>query len=387
MTAFIIRRLLFIPPLLFGVALVTFSLLRASPGDYFQQMEMDPNVSLDDLLGQKESAGLVKRIDWSRMAELGDFEVKGNTWRYTDGQLLRDGTPIDLAAAGLALGKFELQGLSYRCSDTGGLYQSVGPIEGFVRWLGNACVLDFGRSLKWRRPVFELIWERLLNTLSLSLCALVLAWGISIPLGVLAAVRPNTLPDYMCSLLAFLGLSIPSVFFALLMVLFASYTGWFPIGDMRDVVNYDSFSTWEKFLNRLHHLILPTIVIGTAAMAQYMRQARGNMVEALSQDYVRTARAKGLPSGKVLFKHALRNAINPLVTLFGYSLAALLSGSFLVEVVMNWPGMARLVVEAILAKDEPVVMAAVLFSSLLLILGNLVADLLLAVVDPRVRLS
>ena len=156
---------------------------------------------------------------------------------------------------------------------------------------------------------------------------------------------------------------------------------------MRDVVNFDSMTGWEKLKDQVHHLFLPAVVIGTGAMAGYMRQARGNMIETLSQNYVRTARAKGLSRNVVLFKHALRNAINPLVTLFGYSLAALFAGSFLVEIVMNLPGMGRLVVEAIFARDEPLVMDAVLFSSLLLVGGNLVADILLGIVDPRVRLS
>ena len=169
-------------------------------------------------------------------------------------------------------------------------------------------------------------------------------------------------------------------------MLFATYTGWFPIGDMRSL-DYDLFGFWGKLGDRLHHLFLPAIVLGTAAMAGYMRQARGNMIEALGQDYVRTARAKGVSQNSVLFKHAFRNAVNPLVTLFGYSLASLLSGSLLVEIVMNWPGLGRLVFEAISAKDEPLVLASVLISTLLLVFGNLVADLLLALVDPRVRLS
>ncbi|MGB1809842.1 MAG: ABC transporter permease, partial [Planctomycetota bacterium] len=184
----------------------------------------------------------------------------------------------------------------------------------------------------------------------------------------------------------FLGLSIPTVFFALLAMLFASYTGWFPIGDMRSL-DYDQYGFFGKIANRIHHLFLPALVLGTSAMAGYMRQARGNMIEALGQDYVRTARAKGVSEQGVLFKHAFRNAVNPLVTLFGYSLASLLSGSLLVEIVMNWPGLGRLIFEAISAKDEPLVLASVLISTLLLVFGNLAADILLAVVDPRVRLS
>lgn len=386
MWTFLLRRLLAIPPLLLGVALITFALLRMSGGDFFQQMEMEPSISVSELLAQKASAGLIKPVSWQELEAPGEFTTEDSRWHVTAGVLHRNGAAVEPASVARVLERFHVAGLEYRTDLDGQLFGQVGTIEGFARWLGRAVQGDFGLSLKMRRPVFQIIRERLWNTLTLSLSALVLAWGLAIPLGVLAAVRPNTLPDYLCSLVAFLGLSIPSVFFALLMVLFASYTGWFPIGDMRHL-QYELMTPAEQLWNRLHHLMLPTIVIGTAAMAQYMRQARGSMVEALSQDYVRTARAKGLSRFAVLFKHALRNAINPLVTLFGYSLAALLSGSFLVEVVMNWPGMARLVVDAIFAKDEPVVMAAVLFSSLLLVAGNLVADMLLAAVDPRVRLS
>ena len=386
MWTFLLRRALATPPLLLGVALITFLLLRLSPGDFFHQMEMDPSISYSALLDQKAVAGLIKEIEWDKLDDGNGFLIAGARWRKTENGFRKDDAELTLREGVTSLKKFQVDGTAYYCSDDARLYRKIGGVEGFFRWIGKACVGDFGVSFKWKQPVFDLIVDRLWNTLTLSLCALFLAWGLAIPLGVLAAVRPNTVPDYICSLIAFLGLSIPSVFFALLMILFASYSGLFPIGDMRDL-EYENLSTMGKIWDRIHHLILPTIVIGTPSIAQYMRQTRGNMVETLSQDYVRTARAKGLAPRKVLFKHALRNAINPLVTLFGYSLAALLSGSFLVEVVMNWPGMARLVYDALFAKDEPVAMAAVLFSALLLVVGNLIADVLLAIVDPRVRLS
>ncbi|MGA1489675.1 MAG: ABC transporter permease [Planctomycetota bacterium] len=387
MLTFTIRRLLSIPPLLFGVALMTFLLLKAAPADYFSQMEFDPAKSRASVIDAKRAAGLIRPVSEKELSRLGAVNVNGASWQFEPGRVLKDGTEIENRIAAEELDSFELRGMRYSYDDRGQLYLRIGALEGFGRWLGKVLQGDFGRSFKFNQPVFELISERLLNTLTLSIAALILAWGTAIPLGVIAAVKPNSFWDHSSGFIAFFGLSIPSVFFALLMILFASYTGWFPIGDMRDTVNYDNFTFWGKIWDRLHHLVLPTIVIGTGAMAGYMRQARGNMIEALGQDYVRTARAKGLPREKVLFKHALRNAINPLVTLFGYSLAALLSGSFLVEVVMNWPGMARLVVDAIIAKDEPVVMASVMVSAVLLVFGNLFADLLLAVVDPRVRLS
>ncbi|HIA28195.1 MAG TPA: ABC transporter permease [Planctomycetes bacterium] len=391
MLTFSIRRLLSIPPLLLGVALITFMLLKAAPGDFYSQMEADPARSLDEVLAQKENSGIIRRLEIEELLAIGEFRDDGHQWHFgrdTDGgvAVFRDGEMVGARVAARSLFKFQVGIDRFQSDESGTVYRKIGPIEGFGRWLGNALVGDFGTSYKYKQAVFPLIAERLWNTLTLSLAALFLAWGLSIPLGVLAAVRPNSLADHSCGLIAFLGLSIPSVFFALLAVLLASWTGWFPIGDMRSL-DYDKFSFFGKIVDRLHHLVLPTIVIGTGAMAGYMRQARGNMIEALGQDYVRTARAKGLSSRVVLFKHALRNAINPLVTLFGYSLAYLLSGSFLVEVVMNWPGMARLIVDAIIAKDEPVVIASVMMTSVLLVLGNLVADLMLAVVDPRVRLS
>lgn len=260
-------------------------------------------------------------------------------------------------------------------------------VPGYLQWLSHAVRGDFGHSLQWDQPVFYLIGKRLLNTLLLSCSALALAWLVAVPLGVIAAVRRNTWIDKVSGLVAYFGLSIPSVFFALLMVLLAAYTGWFPIGDMRDVVNWDQMTMLERVLDILHHLALPVFVLSTISMASWMRQMRGSMVETLSQDYVRTAKAKGLSSGSVLFRHALRNAINPLVTLFGYSIAYVLNGSFLVEVVMNWPGMARLVVTALFNQDQPVVMGSVLMATILLVIGNTVADILLALTDPRIRLS
>lgn len=257
----------------------------------------------------------------------------------------------------------------------------------YYKWLGNAVTGNFGYSFENRIPVFKLVMERLSNTLTLAITALLFSWGLAIPLGIAAAVRRNKFIDKFASVVSFFGLSIPSVFFALLMVMFAYKSGLFPTGGMHDLINYDDMTGWQSFVDLLHHLVLPTIVLGTIGMAGYMRQMRGSMVETLSQDYIRTAKAKGLSNKQVLFGHALGNAINPLITLFGYSLAHLLNGSFLVEVVMSWPGMARLVVTSIFAQDEPVVMASVMMSAVMLIVGNLIADIMLATVDPRIRLE
>ncbi|HKP11656.1 MAG TPA: ABC transporter permease, partial [Blastocatellia bacterium] len=156
---------------------------------------------------------------------------------------------------------------------------------------------------------------------------------------------------------------------------------------IHDQVNWDYMSGGERFLDTLWHLVLPTVVLGTLGMAQYMRQMRSEMIETLSQDYIRTARAKGLPERRIIFRHALGNAINPLVTLFGLSLAYLLAGALLTEYVFAWPGLGTLVYEALRDKDEPLVMAAVTILVIMLVVGNLAADLLLAVIDPRIRVE
>ncbi len=390
MLTFTIRRMLSIPPLILVVSMLTFLLLKTAPGDFYSQMEADHTRSLTEVLRQKESAGILVRLSSVEMEQLGEFRDDGATWRFhNDGgetpNIIKDEQVVAERSAS-ELQNFQIGVTKYQRDDEGVVYRKVGPVEGFFSWFFNALTGDFGRSYKYNREVFGIIQERLVNTLTLSLAALIIAYGLGIPLGVFAAVKPNSKLDHSAGVIAFIGLSVPTVFSALLAVMFASYTGLFPIGEMRSL-DYNQLSPWGKFLERIHHLILPSLVLGTSAMAGYMRQARGNMIEALGQDYVRTARAKGASHFDVLFKHAFRNAVNPLVTLFGYSLASLLSGSLLVEMVFNWPGLGRLIFDAISAKDEPLVLASVLISTLLLVFGNLVADLLLAIVDPRVRLT
>jgi peptide/nickel transport system permease protein len=254
-------------------------------------------------------------------------------------------------------------------------------------WAVNAVRGDFGFSYRYQQPVVSLIGERIFNTLLLSLGALFISWFAAIPLGILSAVKKDSWIDRVAGMLSFFGLSIPSLFFSLLLVLLAARTNWFPVGGIHDQVNWDYMTSWERITDTLWHLVLPATVLGWIGMAGYMRQMRGEMIETLSQDYIRTARAKGLGPGKVLYKHALGNAINPLITLFGFSFAYLLSGAFIVEFVFGWPGMGRLTLEALLVKDEPLVMASTVMVTLMLAAGNLLADILLALVDPRIRLE
>jgi len=169
--------------------------------------------------------------------------------------------------------------------------------------------------------------------------------------------------------------------------LFAAKTGLFPVGGIHNQVLWSSMTGSEKVIDTLWHLVLPTVVLGTIGMAQFVRQMRSGMVETLSQDYIRTAQAKGLSQWRVVYKHALGNAINPLVTLFGLSLASLLAGALLTEFVFGWAGLGTLIFDALSNKDEPVVMASVVMLVLMLVVGSLIADLLLAIIDPRIRVE
>lgn len=253
-------------------------------------------------------------------------------------------------------------------------------------WLKNVAQGDFGYSIQYKIPATDLITARLWNTFLLSLCATIVAWGIAVPLGIWAAVNKDSLVDRGCSMIAFVGLSVPEILLALLALMFAAATGWFPIGGAQSSL-YDLMTPMERFWDRAHHLVLPVLVLAASELAGIMRQMRSNLLDTLRADYVTAARAKGLPEGWVIYKHALRNAINPLLTIFGYSLAHLLSGAFIVENIMAWPGLGRLTIEAYTAKDSMLVVDSVVMAAALLIIGNFVADLMLAWSDPRIRVK
>ncbi len=254
----------------------------------------------------------------------------------------------------------------------------------YLHWLGNAATLNFGESFQYRVPASQLIADRLFNTFIVAFAATAFAWLVAIPLGVLAAVYKDSVFDRLAGFFAFASLSLPELFLALLALWVALTTGLFPVGGLYSV-NFEYLSPVGKLLDLGHHLILPTLVLGIGGIASLMRLMRGNFIETMRAEYVTTARAKGLSDFTVYFKHVFRNAINPLITVFGYSLSGLLSGAFIVENVMSLPGLGRLTVEAFFAKDYYLVMAGVIMASVLLMLGNLLADILLAAVDPRIR--
>jgi peptide/nickel transport system permease protein len=260
--------------------------------------------------------------------------------------------------------------------------------EQFGLWLWRIFTQgDFGTSFVYQRSVASLLWERVPATLLLAISSLFLTWSIAIPFGILAAVKQNKATDRILQVISYTGQGFPSFITALFLLIFAQITSpLFPVGGMTSI-NHADFSWFGKIIDVGWHMILPTIALSITSFAGLQRITRGELLDVLRQDYIQTARAKGLPENRVIYVHALRNAINPLITLLGFELAGLLGGAFIAEQFFNWPGLGRLTLQAVIAKDQYLVMASLVMSAVLLNIGNLLADLLLKVADPRIRLE
>ncbi|MBF2006280.1 MAG: ABC transporter permease [Chlorogloeopsis fritschii C42_A2020_084] len=260
--------------------------------------------------------------------------------------------------------------------------------EQYFLWLWRILTKgDFGTSFVYQRSVASLIWERVPATLLLAIASLIITWAIAIPLGIVAAVKQNRLTDRVLQVVSYAGQGFPSFITALLLLIFAQMTApVFPVGGMTSI-NHGDLTWFGKILDIGWHMILPTIALSITSFAGLQRITRGELLDVLRQDYIQTARAKGLPENRVIYVHALRNAINPLITLLGFELAGLLSGAFIAEFFFNWPGLGRLVLQAVQAQDLYLLMASLIMGAVLLIVGNLIADLLLKVADPRIRLE
>jgi peptide/nickel transport system permease protein len=263
--------------------------------------------------------------------------------------------------------------------------------EQYLRWAGRLLHGDLGWSFKYSRPVREVIGERLTNTLILALFSSGLTWLLAVPLGVWSALRRGQWPDKVFSATAFVGMSLPSFFLALLLLYAATVLpplpliGSLPIAGITSS-DFDGLDAVDKVLDVLKHLLIPGIVLTVGGLAGLQRISRGSMLEVLRQPYILSARARGVGEGSLLWRHAFRNAANPLITLLGFEFSALLSGAAFTEIITSWPGMGMVALEAVRAKDMFLVMATVLMGSTLLLVGNLVSDLLLAANDPRVKL-
>jgi peptide/nickel transport system permease protein len=258
------------------------------------------------------------------------------------------------------------------------------PVQ-YADWLKRLVRLDFGRSFRDGRPVTSKIAERLPATLLLNVCSLGLILLVSIPLGVLSAVRRDSWMDKGLTVLVFAGYSVPTFWLALLlMIVFGIMLGWLPISGLHSL-NFDELSRSGQWADVARHLVLPVFITAFTGLAGVSRYVRNEMLEVVHQDYIRAARARGLSETRVIFRHALRNALIPVVTLLGLSLPDMIGGGFIFETIFAYPGMGRLGYEAVMARDYPVIMGVGVIAAALTLLGNLLADLSYAWVDPRVR--
>jgi peptide/nickel transport system permease protein len=250
----------------------------------------------------------------------------------------------------------------------------------YFNWIKRLGEGDLGQSLRTQRPVWDTVIERYPATIYLAVASLVLGILIAIPAGTLAAVRQNTLGDYFAMSFALFGIAVPNFWFALLLILgFGLYLGWFPtLGYVDPTTNFAMF---------LWHLTLPAVVLGTDMASTVTRYVRAEMLEQLKLDYVRTARAKGVPWRRVVYKHTLRNSLIAATTVIGLQVGRLLGGSTVVETIFAWPGLGRLVLEAVYARDYPLLQGAVLFLSCTYVIVNLLVDVLYKWLDPRISLN
>ena len=316
---YIFGRILHAVLLLFAVSLLTFLFSSLTPGNYFDEMQLNPQIS-----------------------------------------------PATLAALRSQ-------------------YQLDRPLPvRYVHWLGAAARGRLGFSFAYNTPVGPLLWTRAKNTLFLTLTATLLAWLIGLPLGVWSAAKRGRAPDRALSWSTAALLAVPDLVLALTLLIFAVRTGWLPIGGLVSI-GFDDFSLLHKLRDLVLHLTLPVLALVLSALPTIIRHVRASVAEALEAPFLQAARAHGIPKRTLLFRYALRAASNPLISLFGFSLGTLLSGSLLVEVVMSWPGLGPLLLESILARDLYVVIGSVLLSTVFLVLGNLFADVLLYAADPRIR--
>lgn len=325
MLSYIIRRTLYMIPTLLLISIVSFLVIQLQPGDILSEYRLNPRINQETLARMAEQLGIDQPI-----------HVRYFKWLAT-----------------MATNPYEVR--------------SIHPESG-------------------ERPVLKLFWERLPATLLVTIPTFLFAWLLSIPIGIYSALRQYSLGDHVFTFLGFLGLAIPNFFLALLlMYILAVYFGASSVGGLFSSQYIMAPWSWAKFLDYLQHVWVAVVVLGTSTMAGLIRYTRGNMLDILGAPYVQTARSKGLAERIVIYKHALRNAVNPLISIFGLSLPALFSGALITVIVLNIPSVELQLYNSLLQKDEYVVMTFLMFLAFLLQLANLLADIMLAWVDPRIR--
>jgi len=260
------------------------------------------------------------------------------------------------------------------------------PHEQYLRWVGGIVTRgDFGFSFFANRPVWSVIGERLWWTILVAGITMGFAWLVAVPLGIVTALRRNGVTDFLASFLGYVGLATPDFLVALLLVSLVLQSGGTNVGGLFSPRFIDAPWSWARFVDFLNHMWIPVLAIGTSSIAAVMRQMRANLLDVLNADYVRTARSKGLPERRVINRHAVRTALNPLVSLAGLSLPELINGTIIASIVLNLPTIGPLLYDSLINKDQYVAMSLLLLSSVLLMVGNLLADIALAWVDPRIR--
>lgn len=285
----------------------------------------------------------------------------------------------ELAAEGTSTADKQIQALDKRF----GLSQPI--YVQYWKWVSGFVHGDFGRSFRYNREVSELIWSRLGFTVLISTCTLIFSWVVALPIGIYSATHKYSLGDNIFTFISFIGLSVPSFLIALVLMVISSRVFGISVGGLFSRAYVDAPWSWGKFIDFLQHLWIPVVVVGMAGTAGLVRMMRGNLLDILNMQYVQTARAKGLAEHIVIYKHAVRNALHPLIMSMGMSLPAIISGSTVVSIVLSLPTTGPLYFNALRAQDMYLAGTFLMFLSLMLIIGNFLADILLAVVDPRIR--
>lgn len=287
------------------------------------------------------------------------------------------------------LARLRMQGGTFAPEQIEALYRRYGldkpAYERFWIWISGFVRGDFGEAFRYNMPVANLLWARLGLTVAISLLTLAVSWTISIMVGVYSATHRYTLPDYLITVLQFIGMSVPNFLLALLLMVFAQKTFGMEVGGLFSMQYRDAPWSMAKVVDLLNHLWIPVLVIGAANTAWLSRITRANLLDVLNMQYVQTARAKGLANQTVIWKHAFRNALHPLIMVLGGSLPGIISGEAIVAMVLNLPTTGPIYFTALLEKDMYLAGTFLMFLAILLLLGNLLADILLAWVDPRIR--
>ena len=314
MSAFLIRRVLQIIPLLIGITILVFLLINAVPGSPVSDLALVPGTRPEDVAQIKRQLGLDQPL-----------------------------------------------------------------YKRYFVWLGNVLQGDLGKSMINYRDVRDEIAGRLPNTLKLTVAAFLLSLVFSIPIGIYSAIKRNSIFDYTATVASVAGVSVPSFWLALMLILFfAVQLRWLPSGGTQNIGD-------GSLVDQLKHLILPAITLAIVELAGWTRYIRAQMLEVIRQDYIRTARAKGLNERLIIFRHAFRNALLPLITLFGLSIPQFFSGALIIETIFSWPGIGRLTFDSAVSRDYTMIMGTVLLSSTMVVLGNLLADIGYGLLDPRVK--